>query len=225
MGTGGKMHHQQAISKRISLWAVLCLAVLTVSVMGNARATAYDLDIVLYAVEPGVAVKIFGDTAAENAAERAANYPGLSVYPVTRGDIIIGDSTIRMQGPELGWTGDGLDIQILASEGVQLGIHEETRFEWGHIPAAAPNCQGPQVTPVFAEALGYAIDADAYLEEKAGRIDAYMLFEYAVDTLDGPEIHRFSLHRIGPAGNWAAIVKAMPDGGHLILFHRLSPLD
>jgi len=220
-----EMFHRRTNRRKRVLMASVAACMLTVSVAGSALAAPHSLEVVLFGVSPETTVHVVDDPAAERASERAAKNAGLSVFPLTRGDLIIGDTSILMQGPSLEWLGGRQDVQLLVSEEVVVSTDEENRFEWGFVPPSQPGCHGPQFTPVFEEVLGYAIDADAYREGIGNRVDTHMLFEYAVNTVDGSETHRFSVHRVGPTGNWAGIVKAMPDGGHLILFHRLAPLE
>lgn len=216
------MHRHTPISTRwMRIPGIVCAA-LTVLAASVVQAQTHTLDTLLYAVEPGVAVAFPDDPAAEKAARQAAQSTGLYVFPATKGSVIMGDSALTMQGDSLNWRGNGEGMLLLAEETVQLPGEEATRFEWGTLPPFEHSSQGPQYTPVFEEVLGYAIDADAYRAPQPGRYDTYLLFEYAVNTVDGPETHRFSVHRTGPMGDWSAIVKSMPDGGHLVLFHRMT---
>lgn len=213
-------HHTHQSTHWMRIPGIVC-AMLTVLAASVVQAQTHTLDTLLYAVEPGVAIAFPNDPAAQKAADQASQSTGLYVFPATKGTVIMGDSALTMQGEQLGWSGNGDGVLLLAEETVQLPGNEATRFEWGTLPPFERTCQGPQFTPIFDDVLGYAIDADAYEEGRPGRYDTYMLFEYAVNTVDGPETHRFSVHRTGPLGNWSAIVKSMPDGGHLVLFHRM----
>lgn len=200
-------------------------AVLTGVGAADAAAQAYFCEFYLYAAEPGVPVTVLEDPAAQQAAANAAEIPGLAVYPVTKGDISIGDTRVRMQGGLLSFVGSGADVLVLAEPSLALYAGEASRLVVGEIPAMERSCGGPATTPIYSDAIGYSVDVALSAGNTEELLKEEVTFNYYVPGARKAEEHTFVLNNVTRLYDWTAVVKRMPDGGHIILYHMVRPYN